>query len=363
MEKKHSKAPLFIGMSIVAVLAVVIAVIIIARSNSPKNQLQDQLDLGYRYLEELNYEQAIAAFEAAIEIDPKRIDGYLGLVEAYAGCDDASNMLDIYEMAEANLSSDEADAVKQNIIDSIVLMMENAHNDGNDNLVESFLIILEEIDPDNIEEYRQQYASIIVTDADLDVQDSDSISNTDAYLVRTDRVSGDSTGYMLYEYSGDEYTVNYYDSDGVIRLSVRYNKYGDPVYMALGTDYDTGMAVTTAEYEYDDAGRSICSTGTNASYRDGEIFYQNTTFGTYEYDSHGNYIMHYDDGRVRRVEVDDVGNEIYLEITDAAGNVVSIENNVYDSRGNVVMTETGDGERSYYTNTYSDGVVLTYDNP
>lgn len=44
---------------------------------------QAQYDLGVRYLSEGNYEEAILAFTAAIEIDPKQPDTYKQLAEAY----------------------------------------------------------------------------------------------------------------------------------------------------------------------------------------------------------------------------------------------------------------------------------------
>ena len=44
---------------------------------------QEQYDLGIRYLSEGNYEEAIIAFTAAIEIDPKQEAVYLKLAEAY----------------------------------------------------------------------------------------------------------------------------------------------------------------------------------------------------------------------------------------------------------------------------------------
>ena len=44
---------------------------------------QEQYDLGQRYLTEGNYEEAILAFTAAIEIDPKRPEAYLSLADAY----------------------------------------------------------------------------------------------------------------------------------------------------------------------------------------------------------------------------------------------------------------------------------------
>ncbi len=44
---------------------------------------QEQYDLGIRYLTEGNYEEAIIAFTAAIEIDPRRAEAYVGRGDAY----------------------------------------------------------------------------------------------------------------------------------------------------------------------------------------------------------------------------------------------------------------------------------------
>lgn len=44
---------------------------------------QEQYDLGIRYLSEGNYEEAIIAFTAAIEIDPKQASAYVGRGNAY----------------------------------------------------------------------------------------------------------------------------------------------------------------------------------------------------------------------------------------------------------------------------------------
>lgn len=44
---------------------------------------QDYYDLGLRYLSEGNYEEAVIAFTAAIEIDPKQAPAYVGRGDAY----------------------------------------------------------------------------------------------------------------------------------------------------------------------------------------------------------------------------------------------------------------------------------------
>ena len=50
---------------------------------SQQSTWQEQYDLGVRYLSEGNYEEAIIAFTAAIEIEPKLADAYIGLADTY----------------------------------------------------------------------------------------------------------------------------------------------------------------------------------------------------------------------------------------------------------------------------------------
>lgn len=52
---------------------------------STADRWQEQYDLGIRYLSEGNYEEAIIAFTAAIEIDPKQAAAFVGRGDAYVG--------------------------------------------------------------------------------------------------------------------------------------------------------------------------------------------------------------------------------------------------------------------------------------
>ena len=54
---------------------------------------QEQYDLGLRYLSEGNYEEAIIAFTAAIEIDPKQPSLYIGRADAYIGSGETAETL------------------------------------------------------------------------------------------------------------------------------------------------------------------------------------------------------------------------------------------------------------------------------
>ena len=68
-----------------------------------KDEWQEQYDLGVRYLSEDNYEEAILAFTAAIEIDPKRAEAYVGRGDATISSEETeaalTSAVDDYETA------------------------------------------------------------------------------------------------------------------------------------------------------------------------------------------------------------------------------------------------------------------------
>ena len=58
---------------------------------------QAKFDLGVRYLSEGNYEEAILAFAAAIEIDPRNADAYLKLAQVCEQREDDAKTLQTLE--------------------------------------------------------------------------------------------------------------------------------------------------------------------------------------------------------------------------------------------------------------------------
>ena len=62
---------------------------------------QEQYDLGIRYLSEGKYEEAILAFTAAIEIDPKRAEAYGKAAEAYEALGDIDGAISVLEQGFA----------------------------------------------------------------------------------------------------------------------------------------------------------------------------------------------------------------------------------------------------------------------
>lgn len=93
-------------MKKVAALLTALALMLGLCACSAKNELttwQEQYDLGIRYLSEGNYEEAIIAFTAAIEIDPKQAPAYVGRGDAYVLSGETEENLELakadYEMA------------------------------------------------------------------------------------------------------------------------------------------------------------------------------------------------------------------------------------------------------------------------
>lgn len=77
---------------------VVVLILSITSCGRQKPTWQEQYDLGVRYLSEGNYEEAIIAFTAAIEIEPKQAELYLCRARAYNAIGDSNARID-YETA------------------------------------------------------------------------------------------------------------------------------------------------------------------------------------------------------------------------------------------------------------------------
>ncbi|EHO53097.1 tetratricopeptide repeat protein, partial [Lachnospiraceae bacterium oral taxon 082 str. F0431] len=57
--------------------------VFLAGCKSKEAKVQEQLDLGSKYMAELDYESAIVALNKAIKLDPKNVDAYKMLAEVY----------------------------------------------------------------------------------------------------------------------------------------------------------------------------------------------------------------------------------------------------------------------------------------
>lgn len=84
-------------LSPVLALALIVSLLTGCGSGTGGSTWQDQYDLGMLYLSEGNYEEAIIAFTAAIELDPKRPEAYEKAAEAYEALGDMDSAWAVLE--------------------------------------------------------------------------------------------------------------------------------------------------------------------------------------------------------------------------------------------------------------------------
>lgn len=102
------KRLLFLSLVVSLVVALVLSLAACGGSdNTPP--WQEQYDLGVRYLSEGNYQEAIIAFQAAIAIDPKQVDAYINLADAYIATGDTELAAQVLSNALENV--EDVDAV------------------------------------------------------------------------------------------------------------------------------------------------------------------------------------------------------------------------------------------------------------
>ncbi len=331
---------------------------------------QEKYDLGMRYLNEGNYQEAIIAFEAAIEIDPKRPEAYLGRGSAYVGAG---------ETAE-NLAAAQADYEKALELD--------------DTNAEAYLgladVYIRQGEYDKAQELLRQ--ALDKTGGDQRIADklaeleSGSVSDSSGNIRRSSHYNGSGAliGYFTYTYDSDGFrkTVTAYDAAGnqvdygectrtfagdTIRETSYMENIGDTVWLqkiaSEYTDHADGSAEESLIYYdrdgnvsgygrnyYDSAHRCVRSESYDP---DGSL----TGYDTSTYDADGRLIrdsQYSADGTLvayTEFEYDENGNMIKDSSYDSDGRLNWYSLYQYDADGNCLGSEDydGDGNLRYST--------------
>lgn len=95
MNKKISRV--LTGGIIVAVIFWIVNIYAYGKVSEDKHS--EQLDLGYKYLSEMKYEQAEVVFEEVIRLDGRNYEAYLGLAEVYTSMDEIDMAEEIMQEA------------------------------------------------------------------------------------------------------------------------------------------------------------------------------------------------------------------------------------------------------------------------
>ena len=200
---------------------------------------QDHYDLGVRYLSEGNYEEAILAFNAAIEIDPKQPDVYEKLAEIYIATGDTEQARKILEDGYAITGSETLQIRLAEIIASLVNGELREYFDEDDKLVNYDIFY---VDPttgyDRNDSYSpdgvlQNYYLYYYSEDGL-TQTTECYSPADE-LLHCSTVVQDENGHVLSSVTDDGRETKYI-----------YNEDGD----TLGWDnYDDGVLTSYARFE------------------------------------------------------------------------------------------------------------------
>ena len=320
---------------------------------------QEQYDLGVRYLSEGDYEQAIIAFTAAIEIDPKRAEAYLGRADAYIGSGETEeNLAAALADYEAVLALDEscADAwlgladvyIRQGDYDKAMEILREALDKVGENPdIESKLAELEEGGATDSEgrtrrttHYDGSGALIGWFEYSYNEYGWPAVTAYDA--------AGNQTGYGQNTYDGNKETsyMEYVGEDSVWLEMVMREK---------SETADGGMEERLSYYDrdgniihyghnyYDSEGRCLRI----EDYKlDGSL----SAYNTFEYDENGNetrYNQYLGDGKLVGYainEYDDKGNQIGNRQYDGDGKLTWRCVVKYDEDGNIIGDESYDGD-------------------
>ena len=96
MNRKIKK--LLVGGMIFAVVFLALHIYAYGKVSGDKHS--EQLELGYRYLSDMNYEQAEVVFENIIQMDETNYEAYLGLAEVYTALEEPELAQEVMEEAE-----------------------------------------------------------------------------------------------------------------------------------------------------------------------------------------------------------------------------------------------------------------------
>ena len=250
---------------------------------------QSQYDLGVRYLSEGNYKEAIIAFTAAIEIDPKQERAYIGLVEAYVAVGDTEMASEVLKKAMQAIGETETlIAAGQKLVLDPTVRTERVDMGGGRYRIDEF--------ETNGRIMRRTYYK-----NEMQLRTTVYERDEDGKLVR--RVYYDAqgvmTGYSISEDYDNETHSTSYDATGIVTGYV-VNKWDDDGKEHYYAEYDSDKRMTVDEkFEYNADGNVIRSTVTEYN-ADGSVEY----YIIYEYGTEGEMLRgteYNSDGSVRLV--------------------------------------------------------------
>ncbi|MCQ2522608.1 MAG: DUF6273 domain-containing protein [Lachnospiraceae bacterium] len=144
---KKDKLP-FIIVGAVLLIGIITFAIFFVINASPEAKARKELKLANQYLDEMQYEMAIASYNKAIEINPKNVEAYEGLANTYvamaekAYADGYNNLAieyykkanDVLDLGEKETEDEKLEVLRQDIEDKKIGSEEIAVEDNRENV-------------------------------------------------------------------------------------------------------------------------------------------------------------------------------------------------------------------------------------
>ena len=343
-KKKRILIPVVIGIALIILGAVVSGLIYYKTVTKPKKERDYQLELGEKYLSELDYDNAILAYENAIQIDPKNEKAYLALADIYE------------DLADKSVTEEDFDQALDYMDKAIQVLELGVQNTASADISARLVSINDKKDDIRIkkEEAEAQpetvYEKIAKTLSEDDYMTLIDICNTDEYLLETDRMKQSDIDLQIEETSWG--TVGLYHITEGDYVNTFYVYYGE---------YDNGNRTGTATWISLHPNGKLISVEKGTFVDDKpnglfEIWQPNLNadleFTEYYLATKVNVINGYYDGRA--LEIDRNGNqeEGYMYQMGKMVNIEIREIDCYDEYGNWVRKDTAlvDKDTGYGSN-------------
>lgn len=115
--KKKSKI-IIAGVGGIIMAAVVVFITLFVASGSDGRKYEKHMELAQQYLDELQYEQAIAEYELAIAIDPKNEEAYQALAELYVKTGDYASAVTVLNRGIEQAGTEELEEILAEVQES-----------------------------------------------------------------------------------------------------------------------------------------------------------------------------------------------------------------------------------------------------
>ena len=93
-------------VALITIIAILLTMLTACAKPEAQLSVTELLDLGEKYLLEMNYEQAVVQFLKVIEIEPKNPRGYTGAAEAYVGLGQMDKAIAVLRQGQEQLPDD-----------------------------------------------------------------------------------------------------------------------------------------------------------------------------------------------------------------------------------------------------------------